>query len=382
MVAPYWLFYAGDRLPISISYALRKIFTKQTPGCDERLSTRETERAIMAIPNTHGAPSNGRTIRRLSSIKSRAVANAYNHVGGEYGSYADGEELENPSKIAANRYAHGDAIVWETVCRTIDELRSIGVSTLRILDAGCGPGTWIRRIANFAYQVGLGIDAVGVDVSGRQLEIARKQVAKFQGRHSTGGQRVTFRIGDLADPLPWPDGHFHIVLCNYVLNHLPKDALPRVTEELCRVARYRVITTVRALGGPPTACIVGTEKMREYRYDCGCGELWLTLKDGTQHRLIFNLYSAEMLKSMFAPHATLEELRALDLFLHRFALDLKWTASLVASLPGREEVVRELKEIEDRLCRRVGWIDHGTHILIVARPSHATALTPESWAAS
>jgi hypothetical protein len=94
------------------------------------------------------------------------------------------------------------------------------------------------------------------------------------------------------------------------------------------------------------------------------------LKDGTEHRLTFNLYSAGMLKAVFAPHATIVDLRAIDLFLNRFAPDAKWTASMVNGLPGREEVLRKLREIEEPLCRLAGWVDHGTHVLIVAQPNH------------
>ena len=178
---------------------------------------------------------------------------------------------------------------------------------------------------------------------------------------------------DLADPLPWPDGHFHLVLCNYVvLNHLPKSALPRVTEELCRVGRDRVIATVRALASPPTGCIIGSEQVREYHQDCGRGELNLVLKDGTEHLLTFNLYSAETLKALFAPHATVVDVRAIDLFLSRFAPDANWTANLVNTLPGRQEVIRKLQETEEALCRQAGWVDHGTHVLIVAQPNLAS----------
>jgi hypothetical protein len=157
-----------------------------------------------------------------------------------------------------------------------------------------------------------------------------------------------------------------------VLNHLPKAALPRGAEELCRVAGYRVIATVRALASPPTGCIIGTEHVREYRQDCGRGELRLVLKDGTEHRLTFNLYSAEKLKRVFAAHATVLDLRAVDLFVSRFASDANWTASLVSGLPGREEVLCRLREIEEPLCRLPGWVDHGTHVLIVAQPKQTT----------
>jgi hypothetical protein len=146
-------------------------------------------------------------------------------------------------------------------------------------------------------------------------------------------------------------------------------ALPRVVEDLCRVATYQVISTVRALASPPTGCIIGTEQVREYHQDCGRGELKLALKDGTEHVLTFNFYSAETLKTLFQPHATVVDLRAIDLFLSRFAPDANWTANLVNCLTGRQEVIRKLLEIEEALCRQDGWIDHGTHVLIVAQPN-------------
>jgi SAM-dependent methyltransferase len=306
------------------------------------------------------------------------VASAYDHVGDEYACYADGEGLEDPS-TGTDRFAHADAIVWETMRRTMDELRASGVLTLRVLDAGCGPGTWIKRIAVYAHRLGLGIEATGFDISKGQLEIARKQVESVNACYPNGTRKIEFLSHDLADPLPWADGHFHMVLCNYVvLNHLPKSALPRVVEELCRVASYRVIATVRALASPPTGCIIGTERVREYQQDCSRGELRLVLKDGTEHRITFNLYSAEMLKAVFAPHATIVDLRAIDLFIGRFASDANWTAKLVNGLPGRQQVMRELKEIEEALCRLAGWVDHGTHVLIIAQPKRTISLARPS----
>jgi hypothetical protein len=92
------------------------------------------------------------------------------------------------------------------------------------------------------------------------------------------------------------------------------------------------------------------------------------LKDGSAHRLTFNLFSAETLKRLFATWAGIVDLRAVDLFLSRFAPDAKWSSTLVNALPGREDVMGKLKEIEEQLCRQAGWLDHGTHILIVAEP--------------
>jgi ubiquinone/menaquinone biosynthesis C-methylase UbiE len=319
--------------------------------------------------NSHTFARSPRRFRPIRPITPRAIASAYNHVGDGYRCYADGEGLDDPCE-GPSRFAHADAIVWETIRKTIDQLRGAGVPTLRVLDAGCGPGTWIRRVAVYAHHQGLAVEAVGLDISSGQLEIARKHAESLSARYPDDRSKLEFVMHDLADPLPWPDGHFHMVLCNYVvLNHLPKMALPRVIEDLCRVATYRVISTVRALASPPTGCIIGTEQVREYHQDCGRGELKLALKDGTEHVLTFNFYSAETLKALFQPHAKIVDLRAIDLFLSRFAPDANWTANLVNCLTGRQEVIRKLQEIEETLCRQDGWVDHGTHVLIVAQPN-------------
>jgi len=46
------------------------------------------------------------------------------------------------------------------------------------------------------------------------------------------------------------------------------------------------------------------------------------------------------------------DLRAIDLFLSRFAPDPNWSGNLVNSLPGRDDVIGKLKEIEEDLCRQ------------------------------
>jgi SAM-dependent methyltransferase len=232
------------------------------------------------------------------------------------------------------------------------------------------------RVTGYARRAGVAVEAVGFDVSGGQLEIVRKAARNVNSGRLNEQTTPEFLIHDLADPLPWPDRHFHLVLCNYaVLNHLPKDAVSGAIAELCRVATFRVVVTLRALAGPPTGCIVGLEELRDYREDCRLGRLVLQLKDGSEHALTFNLYSADTLKRLFARHASIVDIRAVDLFVSRFAPDARWTGILVDELPGRQEVVHWLKEIEEPLCRLRGWIDHGTHVLIVAEPEMNGAST-------
>jgi SAM-dependent methyltransferase len=338
-----------------------------------RMLSRPTAGATPATWNKHAVVGRRDRPKQVRPTAVSATARAYDQVGEAYGAYADGREADEG--CSANRFAHADNIVWAAIRKTIDELREAGITTLRILDAGCGPGTWIGRVAAYARRVHLDIDAVGFDIAEGQLAIARRRMAGAAG--AAANTRVRFLIHNLADPLPWSDGAFHVVLCNYiVLNHLDRSALPGAIGELCRVANHRVIATLRAVASPVSACIIGTEHVSQYHHDRHRGELRLVLKDGSEHVVTLNLYSAERLKALFGTQATIVDLRAVDLFLSRFALDENWTAHLVRTLPGREQVLRSLQDAEEQLCREPAWLDHGTHVLLVAKPSsHAGSMS-------
>ena len=314
------------------------------------------KRAVVGTPNR---------IKQIRSTPACATAQAYNQVGEAYGAYADGGDADEG--CSRSRFAHADRIVWDSIRKTIYELRERRITGLRILDAGCGPGTWIGRVAAYARRVDLDIDATGFDIAEGQLDIARRRMARAAG--ASANTRVRFLTHNLADPLPWSDGEFHIVLCNYiVLNHVARSALPGAIGELCRVANHRVIATLRAIASPVTACIIGTEHVSQYHHDRRSGELRLVLKDGSEHVLTLNLYSAERLKALFNTRAVIVDLRAVDLFLSRFALDENWTAQAASALPGRSQVLSSLRDAEEQLCREPAWLDHGTHVLLVAQP--------------
>jgi SAM-dependent methyltransferase len=76
----------------------------------------------------------------------------------------------------------------------------------RILDAGCGVGDHV------GWLLERGGSVVGVDASESAVETARE-------RH---GSRATFRRADLAEPLPFDDDVFDVVLSHLVLDHLPE----------------------------------------------------------------------------------------------------------------------------------------------------------------
>lgn len=82
------------------------------------------------------------------------------------------------------------------------------------------------------------LEVVALDVSAPILELAR-DAALSLGSSKT----VRFVHGDARD-LPFDDGSFDTVTALHVLEHLEPPAARRVLEEMCRVARRRVIVAV------------------------------------------------------------------------------------------------------------------------------------------
>jgi hypothetical protein len=71
------------------------------------------------------------------------VADAYNQAGGDYATYADGD----PTRLFdfEGLHAYADRQVWALLETKLIDVRASGANSVRILDAGCGPGTWLRQ---------------------------------------------------------------------------------------------------------------------------------------------------------------------------------------------------------------------------------------------
>ncbi|WP_439574794.1 magnesium protoporphyrin IX methyltransferase [Phreatobacter sp.] len=94
------------------------------------------------------------------------------------------------------------------------------LSGRRILDAGCGTGALAMEAAQ------RGADVVAVDLSPQLVRLARERTAGLAG---TG--RITFRVGDLLDPLL---GRFDHVVAMDSLIHYRTDDMVRVLSALSR----------------------------------------------------------------------------------------------------------------------------------------------------
>ena len=288
------------------------------------------------------------------------AADAYNQAGDDYLSYADGD----PGRLYAfdGEYAFGDSNIWSLLDTTLRTLRASGQDSIQVLDAGCGPGTWLRRIIARAHQLGFtSIQARGFDLAERQVDRARRlsrDVAQLPG------VTVRFEVGDLGQPLAEADASVDLCLCLYgVLNHLQAASLPRVVREFGRVTRGCFVTSVRSVGSTPSIFIDAIEQARSFHQDNDRDRCDIQLKNGRRVSFCCHLFAAGELHQLFADDFRIEDLRGLDLFHKRFSPDPRWNPKSLAT----DRLQDELRRLEETYARDPGFIDRAAHLLLIAR---------------
>lgn len=103
-------------------------------------------------------------------------------------------------------------------------LELLGLTSLhgkKILDAGCGPGTYGLMLAQQGNEVN------GLEISPRSVEVANE-------RAKQKGVNFTAQVGDL-EKLPFPDNTFDVCFCGWVLHHFPDINI--AVSELVRVLK-------------------------------------------------------------------------------------------------------------------------------------------------
>jgi SAM-dependent methyltransferase len=88
-----------------------------------------------------------------------------------------------------------------------------------VADVGCGPG----YVTDYLH--GLGVDAFGIDLAPRMVDLARRDYPHLR-----------FEVGSMTD-LDLADGSVAGVLAFWSVIHVPDDAVPRVFAEFHRVLR-------------------------------------------------------------------------------------------------------------------------------------------------
>jgi SAM-dependent methyltransferase len=299
-----------------------------------------------------------------NELAARNVATVYNHAGNSYVTYADGDPEHLFSFEGPHSYA--DRYLWSLLETRLLGLRAEGRSSVSILDAGCGPGTWLRRLVARAKTLGFtNIVARGFDVAEAQIQAARLTACDLARRP---GVDLTFNVADLTAPLPEADASVDITLCLYsVLSHLAVASLPDVAAEIARVTRGHLITTVRPVGSPPTIFVDSIEKARHLQHDHAQDQSKIELYDGRRFTVRFHLFGALELRDCFADRFVIEDLRGLDLFHSRFALDPRWNP---VSVPIDRAFRDCLARLEDAHSQTPGFMERAIHLLLVGRRRH------------
>ena len=97
----------------------------------------------------------------------------------------------------------------------------------RVLDVGCGTGT--LTIAARRRGPARTVRARGIDPSAEMIGVSRGKAAK-------AGVDVQFQTA-VIEKLPFPDGHFDLVLSSLMLHHLPADVKRAGFAEVRRVLK-------------------------------------------------------------------------------------------------------------------------------------------------
>lgn len=292
------------------------------------------------------------------SIAAAQAALAYDTVGEDYFTYADGDA--KALFDFTSRYSYADRQIWNYIEGALLDLKASGKRDISILDAGCGPGTWLMRTVRRALALGLHVkSARGFDISPEMVRLARDNAA-FQGD-------CRFDIGDLHEPLPEPDMSVDLTLCLYgVLNHLPKIAHPAVARELARVTSDHLFATVRTVGSLPTIYVDGVEKAASFKQDHAQDRFDADLNDGRHISFTSHLFCAAEFKSLFDGHVADVDLIGLDVFHSRFSANPSWNPH---ELPYADLFAQELCKLEERCGCDPTFMDRAAHILLHARCS-------------
>lgn len=151
-----------------------------------------------------------------------------------------------------------------------------------VVDFACGTGWWDRILSETAKSI------TGLDINEDVLGVARSKEYKCP---------TSFQIGDAYEP-PFTGPSFDGALATFWLSHIPKARLHEWIETLHSILKpgSRVFiaenTNIQGIGGP-----IVTKEGDENTYKLR------TLKDGSQHTVMKNYYSAEELVKIFGAHA-------------------------------------------------------------------------------
>ncbi len=95
-----------------------------------------------------------------------------------------------------------------------------------VLEVGCGTGSLTLAAKR---QVGSSGEVVGIDIAPEMVAVATRKAA----RRNVG---ATFQVGSIAD-LAFPENRFDVVLCSFMIFHMPEEVRTRGFAQVHRVLK-------------------------------------------------------------------------------------------------------------------------------------------------
>ena len=294
---------------------------------------------------------------------SEDTAHAYDVAGRDYVIYADGDATQ-PFDFTGS-YGFADCEIWRRLDATLMRLAADGRRSITLLDAGCGPGTWLLRMVLRAKELDFeAIDAYGFDISPAMITLAKAGATSINDPTI----QVNFTVNDITAPLPFDAAKFDVSLCLYgVLNHLPVEMHGRVAAELSRVTRDTLFATVRTAGSQPTIYVDRLDRARAFHQDNDADWMEVDLVDGRHLGFTSHLFTSDGLRLLFQEHFAGTVMVGLDVFHSRFAANKHWNPP---TLKDQEAFESDLSELEHRYACSPHFIDRAAHILLVGERSH------------
>ena len=96
-----------------------------------------------------------------------------------------------------------------------------------VLDVACGPGGWALELAQLYPHM----QVTGIDISAGMIDYANALA------QASGLDNVSFRVGNITEPLGFPDDSFDLVNARHIEEVIPVTAFPPLFKELFRVTR-------------------------------------------------------------------------------------------------------------------------------------------------
>ena len=269
---------------------------------------------------------------------------AYDAYARNYGNFADGPERDlfafRSERDPLRSVTENDRATWKFLAAQVEKLRG----DISVIDAGCGQGTWLLRLAaRFSTVTG-----VGVDISSQQIRQANEN-ARSVGPELQ--KRVKFFIGD-ATQLEVADCSFDVALCLHdVLNHTPEYG--KALDEIHRVVRSggQVFTSVQATEGPITCYVTDVSQVTNMRWEGDT--LSFTDNKGRDYSVYSHLFTADEIRKEVGRYAQVLDSIGVDIFHWRF---------------GGKRIPAELPMLEDLLKRHPGYQDFANHVLVLSTP--------------